>query len=136
VGFRLTVRDFQNFVEIFCFLVLDKSNLMWLLINSSRVHASCLSTYMLIPCSSILLSTELSALQSAHEANPQHQFCALTLCATHLQLPSEAPTNPFVFDFPALPLFTANHTCRIQFILPTSRKHEFFQYTKSNRKLI
>jgi hypothetical protein len=91
---------------------------------------------MLILCSFILLSTNLSALQSAHEAKLQHKFCALTLYATHLQLPSEAPTNPFVFDFPALPLFTAIHACRIQFILPNSRKHEFFKYTKSNTKLI
>jgi len=81
---------------------------------------------MLICCSFILLSTDLSALQSAHEMQLQHQFCALTLYATHLQLPSEATTNPFVFHFPALPLFTANHTCRIQFILHNSRKHEFF----------
>jgi len=91
---------------------------------------------MLIRCSFILLSTDLTALQSAHEAKLQHQFCVLTLYATHLQLPSEAPTNHFVFDFPVLPLFTANHTCRIQFILPNSQKHEFFKYTKSNTKLI
>jgi len=136
VGFWLTVPDFQHFGETFCFLVLDKLNLMWLLLNSSRVHASCLSTYMFIRCSFISLSTDLSALQSVHKAILQHQCCAHTLYATHLQLPSEAPTNPFVFDFPAIPLFTANHTCRIQFILPNSRKHEFFYYTKRNTKLI